>query len=67
MSRTGPAKGAVRVYHSVEELPEVLGPGKYVIEGEEVELYEPVDKDTLLRTIRKVKEYIKRYGRKGWV
>jgi len=56
-----------KAYRSVEELPEVLGPSRYVIEGGEVEVYEPVDRNTLLREVRKVKEYLGRYGKEGWV
>ena len=61
------AEASVRVYRSTRELPEVLEPGRYIIGGEEVEVYEPVDKDTLVHNIRKVREYLKRYGEKGWV
>jgi hypothetical protein len=51
------------VYRSVEELPEVLEPGKYVIEGEEIELYEPASR----HTIAKMLQLLRRYGREGWV
>jgi hypothetical protein len=61
------AKIQIRIYRSVDELPEILEPGKHIIKGEEVEIYEPVDKDTLVHDIRKVKECLKRYGKKGWV
>ena len=57
----------VRVYRSLEELPEVLEPGKYLVEGREVVLYEPVDRETLVRDIRKIEKYIRLYGSDGWV
>ncbi len=57
------AEARVKVYRSVEELPEVLEPGKYVIEGEEIELYEPVSR----HTIAKMLQLLRRYGREGWV
>ena len=60
-------KTRVRVYRSVEELPEVLEPGRYVIEDVEVEVYEPVDRETLVRGIRKIEKYIRLYGSDGWV
>ena len=57
------AEASVRVYRSVEELPEVLEPGKYIIEGEEVEVYEPLSREA----IAKMLELLRRYGREGWV
>ena len=57
------AEARVRVYRSVEELPEVLEPGKYIIEGEEVEVCEPTSR----RAVAKMLELLRRYGREGWV
>ncbi len=45
------AEASVRVYRSVEELPEVLEPGKYIIEGEEVEVYEPLSREAVTEII----------------
>ena len=38
MERT---EASVKVYRSVKELPKVLEPGRYVVEGIEVEIHEP--------------------------
>jgi len=57
----------VRVYRSVEELPETLEPGKYLVEGVEVEIYEPASREELAYQLRVNRELIERYGRDGWV
>ena len=57
------AEARARVYRSVEELPDILEPGRYIIGGEEVELHEPTSK----RLVAKMLGLIRRYGREGWV
>ncbi len=57
------AEARVKVYRSVEELPEVLEPGRYLVEGEELEVYEPTSR----RVVAKMLELLRRYGREGWV
>ena len=59
MSRAGTV---TKVYRSIEELPEVLEPGRYIVEGEVVELYEPTRRDI----VAKMLELLRRYGREGW-
>lgn len=57
MSRTKPAKGAlVKVYRSVEELPEVLEPGRYIIASHVVEVREPVSREEIAYQLRVQKE-----------
>ncbi len=46
------AETAVRVYRSVEELPEVLEPGRYVIGEAVVELEEPADRGFVEKLVR---------------
>ncbi|MEB3862228.1 MAG: hypothetical protein GSR84_08430 [Desulfurococcales archaeon] len=60
-------KARVRVYRSMEELPEVVEPGRYVIGGVEVVVNEPVGREELAYQLRKNRELIERYGSKGWV
>ena len=50
------AETAVRVYRSVEELPEVLEPGRYLVEGEELEVLEPVGRGTVEELLRLLRE-----------
>ena len=50
------AETAVRVYRSVEELPEVLEPGRYLVEGEELEVHEPVGRGTVEELLRLLRE-----------
>ena len=50
------AETRVRVYRSVEELPEVLEPGRYVVEGEELEVYEPLSREAAAEIIRFFRE-----------
>ena len=61
------AETAVRVYRSVEELPEVLEPGRYVIAGHVVEVHEPVSREEIAYQLRVNRKLIERYGRDGWV
>ena len=60
MNRAGTV---TKVYRSIEELPEVLEPGRYIVEGEVVELYEPTRRDI----VAKMLGLLRRYGREGWV
>lgn len=46
------AEAAVGVYSSVEELP----PGRYVIEGEELEVLGPVGRGTVEELLRLLRE-----------
>ncbi len=53
------AEAEVKVYRSIEELPEVLEPGRYVIEEAVVELEEQADRsfvEKLVRLARKLRE-----------
>ena len=50
------AHAEARIYRSVEELPEELPPGKYVIEGEEIEVYEPVSRGTIEELMQLLRE-----------
>ena len=63
----GAVKAKARVYRSLDELPEVVEPGKYVIGGVEVVVHEPVGREELAYQLRKNKELIEKYGSKGWV
>ena len=58
MSRVAGKTGRtrVRVYRSVEELPEVLEPGRYVVEGEALEVMEPVGRGTVEELLRLLRE-----------
>ena len=47
---------SVRMYRSLEELPEELPPGKYVIEGAEVEVYEPTSRNVIAKMLRLLRE-----------
>ena len=60
-------QAGVKAYRSAEELPEVLEPGKYIIEGVEVEVYEPVSREELAYQLRVNRELLEKYGRDGWV
>jgi len=61
------AEARVKTYRSIEELPEVLEPGRYIIEGVEVEIHEPVSREELAYQLRVNRELIERYGSDGWV
>jgi len=53
------AEAKARVYRSVEELPEVLEPGRYVIGEAVVELEEQADRrfvEKLVRLARRLRE-----------
>ncbi len=56
-----------KVYSRIDDVPETLKPGRYLIEGKLVEVYEPVDKETLVRELRKIDKYVETYGEDGWV
>ena len=60
-------KDKSRVYRSLDELPEVVEPGRYVIGGVEVVVYEPVEREELAYQLHKNKELTEKYGSKGWV
>jgi hypothetical protein len=61
------AKARARVYRSVEELPEVLRPGKYIVAGHVVEVYESVPRDEIVYQFQKTRELLEKYGTEGWV
>ena len=63
----GVVKAKVRVYRSLDELPEVVEPGRYVIGGVEVVVREPVGREELAYQLHKNKELTEKYGNKGWV
>ena len=46
----------VKVYSSVKDLPEVLEPGRYIVDGEELEVLEPLSKDAVIEVIRFFRE-----------
>jgi hypothetical protein len=50
------ARAQVRVYRSVDELPEILEPGKYVVEGAELEVHEPTSKRVIAKMLRLLRE-----------
>lgn len=37
----------VKVYHSIKELPEVLEPGRYLVDGHLIEVREPVTREEI--------------------
>ena len=45
-----------RVYRSLEELPEVLEPGRYVVEGAELEVNEPTSRRVVAKMLRLLRE-----------
>lgn len=53
----GAGQKGVRVYRSVEELPDVLEPGRYVIEGEELEILEPLSREAIAEILRFFREH----------
>ncbi len=63
----GVVKARARVYRSLEELPEVVEPGRYVIGGIEVVIREPVEREELAYQLHKNKELTEEYGSRGWV
>ncbi|MEB3780303.1 MAG: hypothetical protein GSR85_08765 [Desulfurococcales archaeon] len=46
---------------SWDELPDILEPGEYNVDGEKFVVYEPVEKEFMLMSIRGIKEMHKRY------
>ncbi len=63
----GAVKAKARVYRSMNELPEVVEPGRYVIGGIEVVVHGPVEREELAYQFHKNKELTEKYGNKGWV
>ena len=57
----------VKVYGSAEELPYVVKPGKYVVDGVEVVVYKPVKSEELVYQLRKNSELMKKFGSRGWI
>ena len=55
MSRVA-EKTRARVYRSLEELPEELPPGKYIVGEAVVELEEPAERGLVERLVRLAKE-----------
>lgn len=49
-------KKSVKVYSSMKDLPEVLEPGRYIVEGEELEVLEPLSRDAVIEIIRFFRE-----------
>ena len=56
MSRVAGKERGVRVYRSVDELPEVLEPGRYIVEEAVVELEEPAERGLVERLVRLAEE-----------
>jgi hypothetical protein len=64
MTGIGRDKGSsLRAYRGIDDLPGVLGPGCYIVDNEELVVYEPVTKSV----VAKMLELLRRYGRDGWV
>ena len=55
MSRAAEETGA-RVYRSVEELPEVLEPGRYIVGEAELEVHEPTSRRVIEKMLRLLRE-----------
>ena len=49
-------RSEAKMYKSVEELPEVLEPGKYVVGEVELEVYEPMERSTAEELLELLKE-----------
>ena len=60
-------KTMVKVYKSVEELPELLEPGRYIVEGVEITVYEPTGREELVYQLRKIRKLVEKYGSNGWI
>ena len=56
MSRVAGKERGVRVYRSVDELPEVLEPGRYIVGEAVVELEEPAERGLVERLVRLAEE-----------
>ena len=52
MSGVEAGREGVKVYRGVDELPETLEPGRYIVEGEELEVLEPLCRDAVAEIIR---------------
>jgi len=63
----GAVKAKAKVYRSIEELPEVLEPGRYIVEDVEVIIHEPVEREEIAYQLRKNRELAEKYGSRGWV
>ncbi len=50
------AEARAKVYHSVDELPEVLEPGRYLVEGAELEVNEPTSKRVVAKMLKLLRE-----------
>ncbi len=61
------AKAKATVYRSLEDLPETIEPGRYIIGGVEVVVHEPVGREELAYQLSKNKKLIEKYGSKSWV
>ncbi len=46
---------------SWDELPEILEPGEYYVDGERFTIVEPVERDVWLQVIKGIKRLHKRY------
>jgi len=62
----GAVKAKARVYRSLDELPEVVEPGRYVIGGVEVVVHEPVEREELAYQLHKNRELTEKFGGRGW-
>ena len=49
-------KASVKVYRSVEELPEELPPGRYLVGEAELEVHEPTSKRVIEKMLRLLRE-----------
>ncbi len=50
-----------KIYDRIEDLPEKLGPGKYIIGDTEIELHEEMQRDEIVAMLA----FAKRYKSKG--
>lgn len=62
----GAVKAKARVYRGLDELPEVVEPGRYVIGGVEVVVHEPVEREELAYQLHKNRELTEKFGGGGW-
>ncbi|MEB2835820.1 MAG: hypothetical protein GSR80_000028 [Desulfurococcales archaeon] len=51
----GAVKARVKVYHSLDEVPDVVEPCRYIIGGVEVVVHEPVEGEELAHQLHKNK------------
>jgi len=47
-----------RSYESLNELPEIVEPGCYVVAGMKIDIYEPVERDVLKRIVEKAQRIL---------